>query len=61
MERIYILLSIPKSFRDKFAGFLKNLNIVNAEGEPPVIIESIYGNTKDYAAIPKSDEEVKGG
>lgn len=49
MEKLYFLISIPDTFKDKFQGFLKNVNTVNENN--PVSIEGVY--TNEYVAIPK--------
>ena len=53
MEKLYFIISIPETFREKFQGFLKNLNLVNEND--PVVIEGVYVNK--YVAIPKIKKE----
>lgn len=52
MEKLYFLISIPETFKDKFQGFLKNINSVNND---QVNIENVYSD--DYVAIPKIPKE----
>lgn len=59
-DRIYFLVSIPEGFKDKFVSFLRNLNTVNINGNPPVVIESVYGKKK-FAVIPKTEEKINVG
>jgi hypothetical protein len=49
MEKLYFIISIHETFREKFQGFLKNINTVNEND--PVNIEGVYRD--EYAAIPK--------
>jgi len=51
-ERIIITLSIPDDFLEKFIGFLSNVNMINRDSEPPVLIERIT-KTGGVAAVPK--------
>jgi len=51
-ERLYILVSIPQEFKDKFMGFMKNINTLNSDGDPPVRVEDAYIKKK-FAAVPK--------
>jgi hypothetical protein len=46
----YFLISIDDSFKEKFIGFLTNLNNINQGA--PVKLEAVYAQPK-YAAIPK--------
>jgi hypothetical protein len=48
--RTYYLISIDDSFKEKFVGFLTNLNNINKGA--PVKLEAVYAQPK-YAAIPK--------
>ena len=52
-ERTIIVLSIPDDFKDKFLGFVNNVNMLNNDsGEPPIIIEDAF-KKKKIAATPK--------
>jgi len=51
-ERIEILISIPQDFENKFLGFINNLNMLNKDGDPPIVVEEIYIKKK-FAAVPK--------
>jgi len=51
--RMYYLISIDDSFKEKFTGFLKNLNNINQGA--PVKLEAVYAQPK-YAAIPKGQD-----
>jgi len=51
-DRTYFLISVPDEFREKFIGFLRNLNRVN-DG-CPVIVEEVYIKS-EYALVPKED------
>jgi hypothetical protein len=57
MEKLYFLISIPDTFKDKFQGFLKNINTLNEDN--PVNIEGVYIN--EYVAIPKIPKHKKEG
>lgn len=56
-KRILITLSIPDDFLERFVGFLNNVNMINNDVDPPIIIESIIEKDEkknDYAAVPKN-------
>jgi hypothetical protein len=54
-DTIYFLLSMPEPFKDKFLGFVKNLNAVNIDLNGKVAVEGVYLKKKDpeYAIVPK--------
>ena len=53
-ERITITLSIPDDFLEKFIGFLNNVNMINNDLSPPIVIEKIMKiNKDDFVAVPK--------
>ena len=54
-DRLYFIISIPIEFKDKFHGFLKNINTINIDKDPPVKIEGIY--IKKFVALPKQKEK----
>jgi hypothetical protein len=41
-DRVYILISIPKDFKDKFIAFLRNLNVINSHDKSPIIVQNVY-------------------
>jgi hypothetical protein len=58
VERFNILISIPQDFKEKFLGFINNLNMINSGKERPVIIERIsLKKNPIYVAVPKELEE----
>lgn len=54
-----MLVSIPQSFHQKFAGFVNNLNVLNNDdSQKTVRIEEVYINTKpEFVAVPKTLEK----
>ena len=61
-KRLYILVSIPLDFQDKFMGFVNNLNTLNSEKKPLVIIEEAHVKKKQkFAAVPKNFEGEMNG
>lgn len=52
MDRIYLLVSMPEKFQDKFVNVISNLNAVNRESDG-VTIEGQYGEKPEYVAIPQ--------
>jgi hypothetical protein len=55
-DKINIVVSIPRDFKEKFLGFIKNLNMVNKNGELPITVEKIYIKKK-FAAVPKKGRD----
>jgi len=54
-NRLFFIVSIPETFKDKFYGFIKNINMVNSEKYPLVVIESVY--IKKFVAVPIKQKE----
>jgi len=55
-DRVYVSLSMPENFKDKFFGMIHNINAVNNDKEVPIEIEQYY-KKKKYAATPKKNED----
>lgn len=54
-ERTFILLSIPNDFKDRFTGFVNNVNIINSDTEILIRVEKVYKKT-EFAAVPKKEK-----
>lgn len=52
--RILILISVPEGFAEKFINFIHNVNVVNNDNDPPIVIEKVY-DMDEYVAVPKSE------
>jgi hypothetical protein len=57
MGRTYILLSVPDSFAQKMVHFLHNVNMLNSDSEPPVVVEKVFKKKEEYAATPKGEDD----
>ena len=55
-NRVHITVSIPQDFKDKFMGFIKNLNTLNDNDDDKVIVERMYLKKK-FAITPKKESE----
>ncbi len=63
-KRIYILLSIPPDFADRFIAVIHNVNSVNRDSEVPIKVEKIYTDDENDdvpVAFPKNQEDVDAG
>jgi len=51
-DKVYFLISMPIDFKDKFVGFLKNINILNMGMKLPLLeLVGVY-TKKKYVAVP---------
>ncbi len=41
-NKLYVLISIPEDFQEKFGNFLRNINSVNSDKEDIINIEDAY-------------------
>ena len=48
-SKTFILISVPRDFERKFIGFIHNLNMLNSDREPPVVIEKKYSDEEANA------------
>ena len=60
-NKLFILISIPNDFKDKFLGFVNNINVLNSDKKPPVEILEVYTEEEEedepqFAVIPKNKE-----
>jgi hypothetical protein len=53
MPRTFIIISVPDNFIQKLMNFLHNINAINSEIDPPIIVEEVFKKKEDYAAVPK--------
>ena len=57
VAKVWITLSMPEDFKEKFLNLVHNINQINDSVVAPVKIESVRSNDDDYAATAKKEKQ----